>query len=185
MQEKGTRGKHGSSIPETNHSSILVHLNDRSKQGNHYYFKPHTLVKDLFLRQEKHIVKWNQQMYDENNNLILLRSKINIETDSHLYRASEMLCLNSLKQFQERMEKAKLCSKQMSTPLNATIRSLTHPSTPCQQCYCKNINDYFTCLTCLTCESSIAREEQYVHSLNANDFVFISEHLQVITFAES
>ena len=60
----------------------------------------------------------------------------------------------------------------MTTPLNATIRSLAHPSAPCRQCYCDSINDYFTCLTC---ESSIAREEQCVHSLNTNDFVFISE----------
>ena len=30
-KKKGTRGKHGSSISETNHASILVHLNDGSK----------------------------------------------------------------------------------------------------------------------------------------------------------
>ena len=42
----GTRGKHGSSISETNHASILVHLNDGSKLGNGYYEKPHTLVKN-------------------------------------------------------------------------------------------------------------------------------------------
>ena len=71
-KKKGTRGKHGSSISETNHASILVHLNDGVKNGNHYYEKPHTLVKDLFIRQEKHIIRWNQQMYDENDDLILL-----------------------------------------------------------------------------------------------------------------
>ena len=171
-KKKGTRGKHGSSISETNHASILCHLNDGSKQGNHYYEKPYTLVKDLFIRQQNHIVKWNQQMYDENNDLILLRAQINKDTNPHLYKASELLCLNSFKQFKDRMEKAKLYSKQMTTPLNATIRSLAHPSAPCRQCYRDNINDYFTCLTC---ESSIAREEQCVHSLNANDFVFIPE----------
>ncbi len=50
--------------------------------------------------------------------------------------------------------------------IQTSIRSLTHPTAPCQECYQSNINDYFTCLTC---ESSIAREEQCVHSLNAND----------------
>ena len=84
-----------------------------------------------------------------------------------------MLCLNSFKQFKDRMERAKLYSKQMTTTTNATIRSLTHPSAPCRECYRDSINDYFTCLTC---ESSIAREEQCVHSLNANNFVFITEH---------
>ena len=111
-------------------------------------------------------------MYEENNDLTLLRAKINKDTNPHLYRASELLCLNSFKQFKDRTEKAKLYSKQMTTPLNATIRSLAHPSAPCRQCYCDSINDYFTCLTC---ESSIAREEQCVHSLNVNDFVFIPE----------
>ena len=169
-KKKGTRGKHGSSILETNHASILVHLNDGSKQGNNYYEKPHTLVKDLFIRQQKHVVTWNQRIYDENNDLIVIRSKINKESNPHLYHASEILCLTSFKQFQERMEKAKLYSKQMTTQMNATIRSLSHPSAPCRQCYRNNINDFFTCLTC---ESSIAREEQCVHSIIANDFVFI------------
>ena len=75
--KKGTRGKHGSSISEINHSSILVHLNEGMKHGNHYSEKPHTLVKDLFVRQEKHIIRWNQQIYNEYNDLLLMRSKIN------------------------------------------------------------------------------------------------------------
>ena len=82
-----------------------VHLNDSSKQGNNYFEKPHTLVKDLLIRQQKHVVKWNQQIYDENNDLIVIRSKINKESIPHLYRASEMLCLNLFKHFQECMEK--------------------------------------------------------------------------------
>ena len=48
-KKKGTRGKHGSSISEMNHSSILAHLNNGLKNGNHYMEKPHTLVKDLFI----------------------------------------------------------------------------------------------------------------------------------------
>ena len=68
-------------------------------------------MKDLFIRQQNHIVKWNQQMYDENNDLILLRAQINKDTNPHLYKASELLCLNSFKQFKGRMEKAKLYTK--------------------------------------------------------------------------
>ena len=126
MQKKGTRGKHGSSISEINHASILVHLNDGSKQGNHYCKKTYLLVKDLFVRQEKHIINWNQQIYNENNDLIVLRSKINKKSNPYLYQANEMLCSSSFKQFQECMEKAKLYSKQLKTGTNAIIRSLTH-----------------------------------------------------------
>ena len=75
--KKGTRGRHGSNISKINHSSILVHLNEGLKHGNHYSEKTHTLVKDLFVRQEKHIIRWNQQMYNEYNDLLLMRSKIN------------------------------------------------------------------------------------------------------------
>ena len=42
------RGCYGSSISESNHSSVLVHLNEGDKYGNSYCEKPHTLVKDLF-----------------------------------------------------------------------------------------------------------------------------------------
>ena len=35
-KKKGTRGKHGSSILESNHSSIFVHLNDGMKNSNLY-----------------------------------------------------------------------------------------------------------------------------------------------------
>ena len=54
-KKKGSRGKYGSSISEMNHSSILAHLNDGLKNGNHYSEKPHTMVKDLFLRKKNHI----------------------------------------------------------------------------------------------------------------------------------
>ena len=49
FKKKGTRGKHDSSISESNHSSILVHLNDGVKNSNLYCEIPQTLVKDLFL----------------------------------------------------------------------------------------------------------------------------------------
>ena len=65
MQKKGNTGKTwGQYFGDYNHASILVHLNDGSKQGNDYYEKPHTLVNDLFICQQKHVVKWNQQIYD-------------------------------------------------------------------------------------------------------------------------
>ena len=47
-KKRGTRGCHGSSISESNHSSVLVHLNEGDRYGNSYCEKPHTLVKDLF-----------------------------------------------------------------------------------------------------------------------------------------
>ena len=171
-KKKGTRGKHGSSISEMNHSSILAHLNDGLKNGNHYSEKPHTLVKDLFIRQENHIVKWNQLIYNENNDLSVLRSSINKDSDPHLYHASEVLCLRSFRDFKERMENASYYSKQITSQTCVTIRSLKHPSAPPRDCFRKDVNGYFTCNTC---SSSIAREEQCVHSIVANEKVFVPD----------
>ena len=49
---------------------------------------------------------------------------------------------------------------------------MTYPSASYQECYRNNIHDYFACLTS---DASITREEQRVHSPNANDFVFLPE----------
>ena len=125
-KKKGTRGKHGSSILEMNHSSILAHLNDGLKNGNHYSEKLHTLVKDLFIRQENHIVKWNQLIYNENNDLLVLRSSINKDSDPHLYHASEVLCLRSFRDFKERMENASYYSKQITLQTCVTIWSTSN-----------------------------------------------------------
>ena len=54
-KKRGTRGCHGSSISESNRSSVLLHLNEGDKFGNSYCKTTHTLVKDLFFRQKKHI----------------------------------------------------------------------------------------------------------------------------------
>ena len=51
----GTRGKHGSSASESNHSSVLVYLNDGDKYINTHCEQPITLVKDLFKRQQPSI----------------------------------------------------------------------------------------------------------------------------------
>ena len=44
LVKKGTKGCHGSSISESNHSSVLVHLNEGDKFGNSYCEKPHAVL---------------------------------------------------------------------------------------------------------------------------------------------
>ena len=64
-QLKGTRGRRGSAPSEQNHSSVLVHLNDGMKTVNDYCEQPHTLIKDLFVRQRFHVNKWNKDLFCE------------------------------------------------------------------------------------------------------------------------
>ena len=50
---KGRRGKNSSSRSESNHSSVLVKFNDREKIENARREEPITLVKCLFMREDK------------------------------------------------------------------------------------------------------------------------------------
>jgi len=162
----------GSSISESNHSSVLVHLNDGDKYGNKYCEKPHTLVKDLFFRQKKHINHWNSILYNESIQLDVLRGKINIEHEPSLYEASSTLCLSTFKKFKIRYEGAKDYTKQVLSINCVAIKSLKHPDAPARMCHRRSPNDTFTCKTC---EVTIAHEEQCVHSIVANDMMYVKE----------
>ena len=154
-------------------------MNDGVKNGNLYCEKPQTLVKDLFLRQEKHVIKWNQQIYNESNDLLLLRADINKDSEYNLFHASEILCLTSFREFKDRMDRSSEYSKQTVSPTQVIIRSLKHPSAPPRQCHRVTIVDDFKCCSC---ESSIAREEQCVHSIVANEKRFIPEQFATYHF---
>ena len=73
------------------------------------------------MRQDKHVIKCNQQIYNECNDLLLLQSKINKDSDPNLYHASEILCLSSYREFNERMERASEYSKQTVSPTQVII----------------------------------------------------------------
>ena len=171
-KKRGTRGCHGSSISESNHSSVLVHLNEGDKFGNSYCEKPHTLVKDLFFRQKKHINHWNSVLYNESIQLDVLRGKINKQYEPSLHEACSTLCLNTFKRFKCRMEEAKNYVKQVLSLNCVCIKSLRHPDAPARLCHRKSLNHPFTCKTC---EITIAYEEQCVHSVVANDMKYINE----------
>ena len=175
-KKRGTRGCHGSSISESNHSSVLVHLNDGDKFGNTYCEKPHTLVKDLFFHEKKHINNWNGVLYNETLQLDLLRSKINIDHEPSLYEACSTLCLNTFKRFSIRYNEAKNYVKKMQSTNCVCIQSLRHPDAPPRLCYRKSVNHPFTCKTC---EVTIAYEEQCVHSIVANDMMYIKEQFDL------
>lgn len=95
---KGNQGCHGSSILGSNHTSILIHLNDGNKFGNSYCEKSHTLIKDLFFYQEKHINHWNSVLYNEYRlQAITLFSMFNLAvvlTGPIMYR-TKLICVKS------------------------------------------------------------------------------------------
>jgi hypothetical protein len=94
-KKRGTRGKHGSSLAESNHSSVLVFLNDGEKKNNTYCEKPHTLVKDLFQRQKCHINKWNEVLYNDSLKMHIEENSFNASTPPALVSANSCLSLLS------------------------------------------------------------------------------------------
>ena len=57
-------------MAEQNHSSVLINLNDGIRGINEYCEQPMTLVKDLHIRQNVHVKKWDRQLYiDEQSRL--------------------------------------------------------------------------------------------------------------------
>ena len=95
-QTKGTRGLHGSSMSEQNHSSVLCNLNDGDRKVNKYQEYPVTLAKDLFERQSQHVLKFNKLLFDEQNMMATeierLKQAQRTETNNDILKAAKKLC---------------------------------------------------------------------------------------------
>ena len=78
----GSRGLHGSSVSEQNHSSTLCHLNDGHSKDNQYCEEPITYVKDLFGRQQKLNTTMNEILFDAKLQMSIEREHLMHDEDS-------------------------------------------------------------------------------------------------------
>ena len=83
----GSKGRHGSSLAESNHSSVLIFLNNGERQLSVYKENPNTLVKDLFQRQAVHINKFNPELYNQEIRLDTEKQRFNSSTHKALVSA--------------------------------------------------------------------------------------------------
>lgn len=60
----GNRGIQGSSASESNHSSVLSHLNKGNRFGNQYCATPIVLIRDLLRRQKVHNQEFNSRLLE-------------------------------------------------------------------------------------------------------------------------
>ena len=58
-------GMNGSSISESNHSSVETHLNDRDTFSNQNCKSPLSVAKDSMLRETKNANEWNQLLCNQ------------------------------------------------------------------------------------------------------------------------
>jgi hypothetical protein len=64
---KGSRGLHGSSMPEQNHASIMCNLNDGHTKNSTYCEQPIALYKNLMERNRVHTIRMNKTLGDTEN----------------------------------------------------------------------------------------------------------------------
>ncbi|GFH55396.1 hypothetical protein CTEN210_11872 [Chaetoceros tenuissimus] len=168
---RGTRGKHGSSLSESNHSSVLIHLNDGDKYKNNYCEEPMTLVKDLFLREQFLVNKFNSVLYGE---------KVKLETELHILRnenseqclidAAGSLSLKSYQRFKMRVGRLNEYCCEFLEDDTAKVFSKKFVTAPARLLHRGHTDGIYRCRSC---EASISYEEMCEHELLANSMTFL------------
>jgi len=74
----GNRGLHGNAASESNHSSVLVTLNDGNKFGNTFCEHPIVLIRELLKRQRKHVSITNERLFGMDQHLKVEMAKLRI-----------------------------------------------------------------------------------------------------------
>ena len=177
----GSRGRHGSSSVEQNHSSALCFLNDGLRGENNYCEDPVTLIKDLHGRQWNHVQKWNQilhkqdlQMRVEVNRLEILLESQPTPTNYDLLQAAKVLCHADYGRYKEErfiadnelvLSKAYSIEKQCEV---FSISSISRPYDPPIQF--QSLDEPCTCVTAVTQEMQCACKIFLKNGFDASDF---------------
>ena len=163
-----SRGRKGSTSAEANHSSLIIHLNGR-RGVNDYIEKPLTLIKDILQRQAFHIMKWNKALYDEDQEMTIVSSRLSTSgEEKHLKAASDYLNKRSYKRFVKSWYRAKTDyvllggdSVQNARSIDGSIRKFS-------------VDDEGNFLRC-GCRDQKGFEEQCVHEIVLNGCRFVKE----------
>ena len=103
-----SRGRRGSTCAESNHSSVVIHLNDGKRSVSTYTEHPTTLFRDLLRRQSEHIKKWNAQLFNEENLMSIQISRLISSSPRYkeIEEAASFLCYKSFMRFQDNWHRA-------------------------------------------------------------------------------
>ena len=101
--KKGSKGRHGSSLDQSNHLSIIVFLNDGEKLLNLCCSCTSTLVQDFFKFQQMYINKFNKITRTQKIKLDVKRRRFTQSIPPALKQEIESLCLNYYLKFKARV----------------------------------------------------------------------------------
>lgn len=168
---RGLRGKRGSTASESNHSSVLFHLNDGERIKNQYCEHPTTLFRDLIKRADEHIVIGNEQLNNEREMLICEKRNIQLTSEHdniELLKASDVLCYKSFLRFKDNVKKANLYYFDKN---NLQVIRINHVDSD-PRCFFRNeIGEYSRC----NCKDAIQYQEQCVHEIVLHHYLFKKE----------
>ncbi|KAL7524268.1 hypothetical protein ACHAXR_000497, partial [Thalassiosira sp. AJA248-18] len=133
----GNRGRHGNQISESNHSSVLVFVNDGNSKGNTFCEHPIILIRQLLKRQKKHVNTCNGRLFGETSKLITERFKLQQKPSTaaniDLITAASSLNLTEYEKYKGYLRRANedytmTCTIDEST--GATLRKVSSTRSP-------------------------------------------------------
>ena len=159
---KGARGLHGSSMSEQNHSIQLNHLNDGHTDKSKYCKQPITFVKDLFARQQCHVLIKNKILFDQETEMFSkikrLKQAKRSETYIDLLKAARKLYRFEYEGYHANRKRSDKLYQMYQDGDEICIACFEHPNAPPR---------WFTLIgdDCCSCEERITKENQCCHKI--------------------
>jgi hypothetical protein len=168
----GSRGRHGSSNSESNHSSVLCHMNDGHKKTNEYNEEVITLVKDLLGRQNYHCIEMNRLLYDDEKLLVAecekLRQLSRTSKNKDLFRAAHSLCRVEY-EFYKKARKESVAELSLVTNDDGTF-TVTSNKPNDEPIRFQSRDD-----SCMSCRESVSMQRQCKHEICLCGTLFVKD----------
>lgn len=161
-------------MAEQNHASVLINLNEGIRGINEYCEQPMILVKDLHIRQNNHVKKWDRQLYlDEQSRLVeieRLNQEYNVLGNADLKEACSKLSRLDYETYTKNRQRAD--NSLLLTEVNGTgtlcVTSIEYPDSPA--CVFEDINSECNCSDRVTDHIQCAHKIKVRGGFCANDF---------------
>ena len=163
----GSRGRRGSTSSESNHSSLVIHLNGGQKSVSEYTEHPATMFRDLLSRQANHIKKWNEKLFNQGNEMKVEMNRLlqSSPRNGILEKAAGYLCLPSYYRFKEAVIRSKdyvsYSTEDEEGNVECIVQSKRYDSAPPRSFKLKSDGFYSRC----TCARRKGFQEQCVHEI--------------------
>ena len=162
-----SRGRRGSTCSESNHSSIIIHLNGGQRSVSEYTEHPATMFRDLLIRQSHHINKWNSELFNQGNMLRVEMNRLIQKSPREpcLEKAAGFLCLLSYYRFKDAFSRSTDYVSHQSEDeegnVECCVQSKRFDTAPPRVFQLQSDGFFSRC----TCHNRIGYQEQCVHEI--------------------